>query len=136
MASAVRRSAFQCRHAPSRPSVPNTTASPRCRPPIQSRPHCQLKYWIHIPICAPIEACRWLTGGLPYCWRVTTSHSACPLVGSPSLIGGKCAERIGRDKDTGGPPPAPPRTAPAETPLGGPDKGVAGAGPEKNTPAL
>src|SRR5437899_12850164 len=82
MASAARRSAFQCRQAPSRPSEANTTASPRCRPPIQSRPHCQLKYWTHIPIWATSEACRWLTGGLPYCWRVSTSHSAFQVVGS------------------------------------------------------
>src|SRR2546425_7290567 len=31
----------------------------------QSRPHCQLKYWNHIPICAPSDACRSHTGGLP-----------------------------------------------------------------------
>src|SRR5216110_1890133 len=34
--------------------------------------------------------------GLPYCCRVSTAHSACQLVGSPSLIGGKNAARIGR----------------------------------------
>src|SRR5437762_9155058 len=35
--------------------------------------------------------------GLPYCWRVSTAHSACQLVGSPSLIGGWNAARIGRN---------------------------------------
>src|SRR2546428_249462 len=99
IASAARRSARQCRKAPSRPSEANTTVSPRCRPPIQSRPHCQLKYWTHIAICAVIVACRWLTGGLPYCCRVSTSQKACKVVGSPSLIGGEGAARIGREKE-------------------------------------
>ena len=98
IASAARRSARQCRQAPSRPSERNTTASPRCKPPTQSWAHCQPKYWTHIPICAVIVACRWLTGGLPYCWRVSTSQKACQLVGSPSLIGGKCPARIGRNR--------------------------------------
>src|SRR5256885_15136645 len=64
----------------------------------QSRPHCQLKYWNHIPICAPSDACRSHTGGLPYCWRVSTSHSVFHVVGSPSLIGGECAPRVGGDR--------------------------------------
>src|SRR3989442_12785418 len=94
------RSARQCRKAPSRPSEANTTVSPRCRPPIQSRPHGQLKYWTHIAICAVIVACRWLTGGLPYCCRVSTSQKACKVVGSPSLIGGESAARDRRDRET------------------------------------
>src|SRR5437762_13589462 len=86
------------RTAPSTPTPKNTTASVRCqcrtRPnnlevlSYQSRPHCQLKYWNHIPICAPSDACRSHTGRLPYCWRVSTSHSVLHVVGSPSLMGG------------------------------------------------
>src|SRR5207302_1972282 len=106
----------------------------RCRPPIQSRPHCQLKYWIHIPICALIEACRWLTGGLPYCWRVSTSHSACPLVGAPSLIGGQCAERIGRNRYTDSPATATPSTASAKSQLRARNRAFASAA-RNSTPA-
>src|SRR2546425_5059304 len=51
-------------------------------------------------ICATSVAWRCHTGGLPYCWRVSTSHSAWRVVGSPSLIGGKWTARIGRDRDT------------------------------------
>src|SRR5581483_942551 len=79
--------------------------------------HCQVKYWIHIPICATRVACRWVTGGLPYCWRVSTSHNACRVVGSPSLIGGKCAARMGRKAYTERPTAATTSTARAKSQL-------------------
>src|SRR2546427_2680735 len=83
----------------------------------KSRPHCQLKYWNHIPSWAQRVACRCHTGGLPYCWRVSTSHSAADVVGSPSLIGGKCAARIGRNRYTDTPTTATSSTATAKSPL-------------------
>jgi hypothetical protein len=58
-----------------------------------------------------MSACRSVIGGLPYCWRVSTAHSACQLVGSPSLIGGKWAERSGRKTYTDTPTAATPSRA-------------------------
>ena len=97
MASAERLSALQCRHAPTRPSAPNATASARCTPPAQSLAHCQLKYCHHMAICAAKSACRSVTGGLAYCVRLSTESSAAQLVGSPSLIAGKCGARSSRN---------------------------------------
>ena len=44
MASALRLSARQCRHAPIRPTPKNSAARPRPMRAGQSRPNCQLKY--------------------------------------------------------------------------------------------
>src|SRR2546423_9947670 len=118
MASAVRRSAFQWRYAPSEPTNANTTASAPRTPVAQSRPHCHVKYWIHMPIWACGVACRCQKGGLPYCWRVSTSHKAARVVGSPSLIGGKWAARVGREKDTHQAPTPARNNPPGEAPLG------------------
>src|ERR1700747_681489 len=103
IAIAVRKSALKCRYAPRPPMMKNSVASPARNWVDKSRPHCHEKYWIHIPIWAVRDAWRCHTGGLPYCWRVSTSHSADQLVGSPSLIAGKCAERIGRERQNGEP---------------------------------
>ena len=67
---------------------PKITARPRWIDGFQSRPHCQLKYWSHMPIWANNVACRSVTGGLPYCSRFSTALSASQVVGSPSLMGG------------------------------------------------
>src|SRR5690606_8511493 len=93
-----RRSRLKCTQPPSRPSTMKTAARSDCsrgHSPVMSRNHCQLKYSQYIPICPTKGACRSKTDGFPYCPRLKLYQKALHVVGSPSLIGGKCAARIG-----------------------------------------
>ncbi len=109
----VRRSARQCASPPTRPSARNAAArrdwSIGCSA-LASRIHCQRKYSAHIPACAVKGACRSSSDGFAYCTRLMLSASRLAVsslnvhdssnpfvhaVGSPSLIGGKCAARMG-----------------------------------------
>src|SRR6185436_19637305 len=107
------RCRFQCTQPPKKPSTRNTparTACVVCDWEYASLSHCQRKYVHHMSICAVNGAWRMVTDGLPYCSRLKlylkASH-VCLLnvqsqrnsvrqpVGSPSLIVGKYAVRIG-----------------------------------------
>jgi hypothetical protein len=107
------RSRLQCAQPPTRPSARNSTASPLCAArcsPWASRIHCHRKYVHHMSTCPVNGACRSDRSGLPYCSRLmfdisrsyvtrVNVHDASSLtvhaVGSPSLMAGKCAARIG-----------------------------------------
>src|SRR5690349_21588446 len=106
-------SRFQCTHPPKRPRTRKRAASTACRGwlvPYGSRHHCHLKYSHHMPTCAVNGALRSVTGGLPYCSRLklylklsqvfwlnvqSTLSPVVQPVGSPSLISGWYAARIG-----------------------------------------
>jgi hypothetical protein len=108
-----RLSRCQCTHPPSKPRIRKIVASVTWSAgisPCASRSHCHLKYIHHMPICAPMGAWRSITGGLPYCSRLKLYLNACHVpfekvqsalssvrqaVGSPSLMAGKNAARMG-----------------------------------------
>src|SRR3989442_6500143 len=98
----------------------------------KSRPHCQLKYWNHIPSWAQRVACRSHTGGLPYCWRGNTSHGAFNVVGSPSLMGGDWAARSGRKRYNDKPTIATSSNANTETQMRGRENEQANAATDRN----
>ena len=96
-AYAARLSFSQSVAMPPRPRSAKSPVARRLQPP-QSRAHCQPKYWRKLLIWAPRGDCRSRIAGLPYWTRLSTSISAWEKnpTGSPSLIGGYCAARIGR----------------------------------------
>src|SRR3954466_4727062 len=109
----LRRSRWKWTYPPNSPRTRYAAANNACRNSCcccGSRIHCHLKYIQYIWICSTNDACRSLRSGLPYWPRLKlymkasfvpdekvheTSIFVRHAVGSPSLIAGKCAARIG-----------------------------------------
>src|SRR5947207_2504990 len=109
----LRRSRWKCTQPPNNPSTRNDAARRACAngwSPCASRIHCHLKYSHHMPSCSGNVACRSERSGLPYWPRLklymkesyvpfenvhVTSSLVRHAVGSPSLIAGKYAARMG-----------------------------------------